>query len=211
MKKVFLFCSLLLMVMNITSCSAHTQTAERDDILKTDDIEKIEQFLKTAHPDDPRRTVLKPKLVTLKNKAWTKGRENHKPMESRFKEKEEVNLPAVSSFDPNKEAEEFKKLMQEYTSDTKNKATQTLNQLFDNDPTSKETYIMVQNKSNCNMILRIRGKKEYNLPIPAKGQSSIVVEKGNYTFSGNLCGTPYSSSKDLKKSTMLVLNAPAKK
>lgn len=33
------------------------------DILKSTNISEIEEFLETAHPEDPRRVVLKPKLI----------------------------------------------------------------------------------------------------------------------------------------------------
>ena len=45
--------------------SAQTRNKDYSQILKSKNIYEINQFLKGAHPDDPRRSVLKPKLIQL--------------------------------------------------------------------------------------------------------------------------------------------------
>lgn len=51
-------------------------------ILKSTNVEDIESFLASAHPDDHRKIVLKKKLIRLKNESWT--RSNVRPsMEAR--------------------------------------------------------------------------------------------------------------------------------
>lgn len=201
------FLSLLIGFTFSVSCS--TSTPQYHNILQTEDIQEIELFLKTIHPDDPRKPILKQKLITLKNKEWTKGKQNHTPIPQRIVEKQ---LPTHNTTNienpPNEhdEEQEFKTLMQQYNLDKKNNAIKALNQIFDNDPHSKEIYITIQNKSECNMILKISGNQEYKIPIPAKDQNHIVVEKGQYTLQGKLCSILYHSSKNLQKSSILTLN-----
>ena len=186
---------------------AQKKKEKYQDILNTTDIKKIEAFLQTAHPEDPRRTVLKPKLIALKNSAWTKGAKDAKPMAARpivtEVPKSFVNRPNSS------EAEEFKKLMTETSTAQKQKTVKLLNTLFDQDINKKEAILLIQNNSDCNMILRIEGKDTfYNLAVPAHGENTIVVNKGEYELSSNICDAKYISKKDLKKNLMVVLNNP---
>lgn len=190
------------------SCTLNAQRKKDkyEDILNTTDITKIEAFLKNAHPEDPRRSVLKPKLIALKNKQFTDGAKNAKPMQAR---PIITDIPNAVTKRPNSdEAEEFKKLMTETSDAHKDKTVKLLNQLFDNDPSNKEAIILVQNNSDCNMIMRIQGKDFYNLAVPAKGENSIVIKKGDYNFASDICGSRYSSKKTVGKSMMIVLNNP---
>ena len=68
MKRIVAVLSLFLMLQ-----SMQAQRKKFDHILTTTDIALIEDFLRTAHPEDPRRIVLKPRLRSLKNMAWTKS------------------------------------------------------------------------------------------------------------------------------------------
>ena len=191
------FCTFLLI-----NCAASKE--DYNDILNTKDIQKIEVFLKNAHPEDPRRSVLKPKLIALKNAEWVKGRSNHKPMAPR-----PVVLDIPNAFFINRkstEAEEFKKLMLETSTAHQQKTVKLLNQLFDNDPPNKEAIILVQNNSDCNMIMRIQGKEFYNIAIPANAENTLVVKKGEYIFSSDICGIKYTSNKTVSKSIMIILN-----
>ncbi len=202
MKKIIFQVLLVAGLYSFVGCAS--TKAEYEDILNTKDIGKIEAFLKTAHPEDPRRTVLKPKLIALKNEEWTKGKLNYKPMAPR---PVMTDIPSAVLVNRNStEAEEFKNLMVENSSAHKDKTVKLLNQLFDNDPTNKEAIILVQNNSDCNLIMRIQGKDFYNLAVPAHGENTIVMKKGDYTFSSDICGTRYSSSKKIVKSLMVMLN-----
>jgi hypothetical protein len=49
------------------------------------------------------------------------------------------------------------------------------------------------------------GKSAYNIPIPAKGQNAIMVEKGVYKLTGNLCELKYEAQKDLNKNILVAL------
>jgi hypothetical protein len=112
----------------------------------------------------------------------------------------------INSTNTSEEAE-FKMLMGETDQEHKFKTVQILNSLFDSDPSSKECAIMIENKSDCNIIMRIDGigNTKYRLPIPAKDRSSIVVQKGDYVFSSLVCGAQYSSQKTIQKSMMISL------
>jgi hypothetical protein len=235
-------------------------------ILYSYNIYELDSYLKTAHPDDPNRIVLKPRLIKLL-REYLQNAQNGDPKIRKYQQimvslkrgassvltfqelgaiykqreirryKEEMvkrklrqikqepynfktgtvnkNLSAsnnnISTENVNSantsEEEEFKMLMAESDQEHKFKTVKILNSLFDNDPTSKECAIMIQNKSDCNIIMRIDGigNAKYRLAIPAKQNNSIVVEKGDYVFSSLVCGAQYSSQKTIQKSMMVSL------
>lgn len=199
MKRV-LFSLLLL-----TSVTAAAQK-KKTDILKTSNIKEIENFLATAHPDDPRRSVLKPKLIALKNTAWTQGAKHAKPMAARPIVAEIPN--SVIRRPNSSEAEEFTQLMTEASAAHKDRTVKLLNTLFDQDINRKEAILLIQNNSDCNMIVRIQGKKFYNIAIASKTENSVVLEKGNYQINSNVCDVKYSSSKSIDNNMIVMLNNP---
>lgn len=178
------------------------------DILKSTNIQEIEEYLKKAHPDDPKKSVLKPKLIALKNSEWTKGAKDAKPMEAR---------PVISDI-PNslmrnpssEEAEEFKRLIAESSVEHKKKAVQLLNAMLNEDISRKEAILLFKNKSDCNIVLRIEGKDFYNLAVPARGENFIVINKGSYTLNSNVCDAKYTSKKEVKKSIFVTIGNPEK-
>jgi hypothetical protein len=196
MKKNFL--QVLLFVL-LASCSANIKKDD-DDILKSTNIKEIEKYLENTYPDDPKKSVLKPKLIALKNSAWTKGAKDAKPMEAR---------PIFADIPKNsKEAEEFKKLIAETSVEHKDKTVQLLNKMFDADINNKEAILLFKNNSDCNLILRIQGKDFYNLAVPAKGENFIVINKGKYTLTSNVCDALYNSQKDIKSNILMTINNP---
>lgn len=192
---------------------AQTKKKNFNNIIKSQDIVEITEFLEQAHPDDPRKPVLKKRLIQLKNEAWTKGRETHKPMEARKIDSVEAKPRTKST--TNKiiidETEEFNQLMKISSSERKDKTLNALNSLFDNNSTSKELVVMIENKSDCNIIVRMEGTggKNYKLPVPSKKQNVIVLEKGAYTFTSNICGAQYVSQKNIQKAFMITLGNPS--
>lgn len=176
------------------------------DILKSTNTKEIEEYLKNAHPEDPKRSVLKPKLIALKNAEWTKGAKTAKPMEAR---------PVITDI-PNRfmrnsssdDAEEFKKLIAENSDQHKDKTAKLLNTMFDEDITRKEAVLLFRNNSDCNIILRIEGKDFYNLAVPAHGENFIVLNKGSYSLNSNICDVKYTSNKDIKKSIFVAIDNP---
>ncbi|PWN69854.1 hypothetical protein C1631_007495 [Chryseobacterium phosphatilyticum] len=186
---------------------AYAQKRSKD-ILKSTNIQEIEEYLKKAHPDDPKKSVLKPKLIALKNSEWTKGAKDAKPMEAR---------PVISDI-PNslmrnpgsEEAEEFKRLIAESSVEHKKKAVQLLNAMLNEDISRKEAILLFKNKSDCNIVLRIEGKDFYNLAVPARGENFIVINKGSYTLNSNVCDAKYTSKKEVKKSIFVTIGNPEK-
>lgn len=204
MNKIFIILTILV----FTFLGAQTKKKNFNNIIKSQDIAEITEFLEQAHPDDPRKPVLKKRLIQLKNEAWTKGKENHKPMAVRPFQEEEKTLDIKSL--TKDETEEFNQLMKISSGEHKNKTVDALNSLFDNNSTSKELVVMIENKSDCNIIVRMEGEvgKNYKLPVPSKKQNLIVLEKGGYTFTSNICGSQYVSKKNIQKALMITLDNP---
>ena len=176
------------------------------DILKSTNIKEIEEYLKNAHPDDPKRSVLKPKLIALKNAEWTKGARNAKPMEAR---PVISDIPKSVMRNPNSnDAEEFKRLLLESSAEHKEKTVKLLNAMFNEDITRKEAILLFKNNSDCNIVLRIEGKDYYNLAVPAHGENFVVINKGLYLLNSNVCDMKYTSQKDIKKSIFVTIDNP---
>ncbi|MGE4513624.1 MAG: DUF6759 domain-containing protein [Chryseobacterium sp.] len=262
MKKILLIFSAIL----FANISAQKKGKDYSDILKSKNIYEINAFLRDAHPDDPRRSVLKPRVMEMM-KDYIK---NAKPGDTRVKQMqdwlamlrrrpstkisfEELNAnirkkqiakyqkelqvgqsaivytpsnpqnvyiaPAASTPSvkttaiPDTEASEFNMLMAENPVEHKNKTVKILNSLFDNDPNAKECIVMIENKSDCNIIVRIEGIgiTKYRLPVPAHGDNSIVVQKGDYLFTSIVCGAQYASQKTIQKPLMVALGSSSKK
>lgn len=165
----------------------------KKEILKSTDIKEIEQYLVEAHPDDPKRIILKKKLVMLKNADWVKGAKTAKPMEAR-KLEDSVLIAENNNF---LETNEFNRLIAENSSQHNEKTVRTLNTIFDQDPNAKDAIILIKNNSNCNIIIRIQGHKEYRLPIYKNSNDTIVLQKGEYTFKSNICGSNYNVKKNI--------------
>lgn len=186
------------------SCASN---ADRSDILKSTSIGEIEEYLENAHPEDPKRRILKQRIIALKNSVWTKGAKNAKPMKARpvF-----VELPDPLDGKKNTQANEevFKRLTAETSEEHQAKTKILLNNLFNEDIHHNEAILLLKNNSDCDLVLEISGKKFYNLAIPAKGENFIVLNKDHYTLSGNVCDVKYQSSKDIKKSLIVVLKNP---
>lgn len=126
------------------------------DILKSTNIKEIEEYLKNAHPDDPKKSVLKPKLIALKNSEWTKGARTAKPMEAR---PVIADIPKNALRNPNSDdAEEFKKLIAETSVQHREKTVKLLNAMFNEDINRNEAILLFKNNSDCNIVLRIEGK-----------------------------------------------------
>ena len=176
------------------------------DILKSIDIKEIEEYIKNTHPDDPKKSVLKPKLIALKNAEWTKGARTAKPMEAR---PIISDIPASIMRNPySDDAEEFRKLITETSAEHKEKTVKLLNAIFNEDITRKEAILLFRNNSDCNIVLRIEGKDYYNLAVPAHGENFIVINKGSYTLNSNICDMKYISQKDIKKSIFVTIDNP---
>ncbi|WP_232815960.1 DUF6759 domain-containing protein [Chryseobacterium capnotolerans] len=123
-----------------------------------------------------------------------------------------VNTAANTAI-PNAEAEEFNMLMNVSPIEHQNKTVKILNSLFDNDPNAKECIVLIQNQSDCNIIVRMEGvgTTKYRLAVPAHKDNSIVVEKGQYLFTSLVCGAQYASQKTIQKPIMVALGSATAK
>lgn len=188
----------------ISSCASNT---DRVDVLKSTNINEIEEYLSKAHPNDPKRGILKQRIIALKNTEWTKGAKNAKPMEARpvF-----IELPDQTNKKRNTQANQeiFQKLMSETSEQHMEKTKNLLNNMFNEDINHHEAILLLKNNSDCNLVLEISGKKFYNLAVPAKGENFIVLNKDSYKLSGNMCDVTYQSSKDINKSLIVILQNP---
>ncbi|MBP1166951.1 hypothetical protein JOE44_003835 [Chryseobacterium sp. PvR013] len=202
MKKKFL--TILFFTFLIPSFTQAQKSSK--DILKSTNIKEIEEYLKNAHPDDPKKSVLKPKLIALKNSEWTKGARTAKPMESR---PVITDIPKGAMRNPySDDAEEFRKLITETAAEHKQKTVNVLNAMFNEDISRKEAILLFKNNSDCNIVLRIEGKEFYNLAVPAHAENFIVLNKDSYTLNSNICDVKYSSRKDIKKSIFVTIDNP---
>ncbi|VXA94829.1 MULTISPECIES: DUF6759 domain-containing protein [Chryseobacterium] len=86
------------------------------------------------------------------------------------------------------------------------KTAAMLTHLFNNDPNDNEAYINIKNKSKCRLIVKISGKKYYNLDVPPNGQNFVMVEKGEYVLTTMVCDAKYSSLKKVTKDIEIQLN-----
>lgn len=102
--------------------------------------------------------------------------------------------------------------MDESPEDHKNKTVKILNALFDNDPNSKDTTVLVKNDSDCDIIVRMEGigYTKYRLPVPSGKENTIVIAKGDYLFTSLVCGAQYASQKTVQKAIMVTLGKPGK-
>jgi hypothetical protein len=270
MRKILTFFGLL-MFFNL---SAQKKMKDYSDIMRSKSIYEINAFLRDAHPDDPRRSVLKPRimemikeyikkahpedarvkplqemLATLKRRPSTKISFDEmnaiikQKQIAKYKEALAKNLnpatmapvtiteqPAVSAVagkkitstapstpafiaTPSAEDDEFKMLINGSPEAHKQKTVQLLNKLFDSDPSSRESIILIQNKSDCNIIVRIEGTghTKYRLAVAAHNENSIVVTKGDYLFTSIVCGAQYASQKTVQKAMMVALSNPGAK
>ncbi|WP_419869656.1 DUF6759 domain-containing protein [Chryseobacterium sp. CT-SW4] len=229
-----------------------------DNIMRSKNIYEINAFLRDAHPEDPRRSILKPRVMEMMREyiknahpadqkvkdmqemlAMLKKRPSTKitfdEMNAIIKQKQiarykaeleakqapadftpsnaqntfVVNTSATAAI-PDAEAEEFNMLMSVSPIEHKNKTVKILNSLFDNDPSSKECIVLIENKSDCNIIVRMEGvgNIKYRLAVPAHNSSSVVVEKGDYLFTSLVCGAQYASQKTIQKALMVALGGP---
>lgn len=253
------------MCLSLCNAQFYAQQKNKDfsNIMRSTSIYEIDAYLRIAHPDDPKRIVLKPRLIEmlkeyirtahpadsrvaefqqkialLRKKPST--RISYEEMSEIIRQKqiakykEELNAANLGSVQGGAaqqsedagsfagsssiatldaaEQEEFAMLMSASPVEHKNKTVKILNSLFDNDPNSKESIVLIENKSDCNMIVRIEGigNFKYRLAIPSRAESSVVVQKGDYLFTSKVCGAQYASQKTVQKAIMVSLDNPGK-
>ena len=183
-----------------------TVAQKKKDIIYSQDIKELENFLQTAHPEDPRRKILKSRIVSIKNATWMKnGNVTVSSAKPAVLEAPKIELKPIV----NDETEEFKKLIAETSEEHKQKTVKMLNQFFNEDISNQDAILLIENRSNCNMIMRIKGESTHNLAIKANGENSLVLKKGNYQLVSNVCKTIFSAEKNIAKNIIVTVNQPA--
>lgn len=91
-------------------------------------------------------------------------------------------------------------------SEANKKTAAMLTHLFNNDINKNEAYINIKNRSSCNLIVKISGKKYYNLSVPARGENFILIDKGEYVLTTMVCDAKYSSLKKITQDVEIALN-----
>ena len=183
-----------------------TLAQKKKDIIYSQDIKELENFLQTAHPEDPRRKILKSRIVSIKNATWMKnGNATVSSAKPAVLEAPKIELKPIV----NDETEEFKKLIAETSEEHKQKTVKMLNQFFNEDISNQDAILLIENRSNCNMIMRIKGESTHNLAIKANGENSLVLKKGNYQLVSNVCNTIFSAEKNIAKNIIVAVNQPA--
>lgn len=153
--------------------------------LKSDNPTEVQSFI-DANPKHPRTPELKQKLLSMRSTGNS-----------------EIAKPKISTLTSDKLEKNIDKST---TSESGKKTAEILTNLFQNDKKSKQTLLQIVNKSACNLVVKINGKKFYNLTVPSKNQNYIMVDKGSYTISTSICDATFSQTKSLTENTVITLN-----
>lgn len=163
---------------------------------KSTDPRVIANFIKN-NPNDPKTPEFKRKLIAVINSGKSSSQQA------------KVAKPNVKAISTSKLSTSIKRDVAKDGSNDKHKRTaDLLNHLFNTDPTSRTAYVQIVNKSKCNLIVKISGRKFYNLDVPANNQNFLLVDKGSYTLTTSVCDAKYSSTKNIGKDIVVTLNAP---
>lgn len=160
---------------------------------KSSDPKVIANFIK-YNPDNPKTAEYKRKLyaVLASNNS-------------------DIVVPKVEVLTKSKLKKEVRKIARSGSKNKNSGTAEILTHMFSNDPNGREAYIQIQNQSSCNMIVKINGKKFYNLTIPANNSNYILVDKGTYTLTTSVCDAKYSSVKKVSKDMIITLQNPKMK
>lgn len=191
MKKIFY---LFIFFISIYSFAQSKYTAEQ--VEKSTDAQVIANFIK-FNPNHPKTPEFKRKLFAVINNDKTP------------KQQAKVAKPTVSPINTSKLKNEVKRDVAKNGTNTKHKRTEDLlNHLFNTDSSSRDAYVQIVNQSKCNLIVKISGKKFYNLDVPANNQNFLLVDKGSYVITTSVCDAKYSSTKNIAKDIVITLNSP---
>lgn len=154
----------------------------------SNDTKVIATFIK-ANPDHPKTPALRSKLLTMIGTP-------SKDVEAK---------PSVKPLTTEKVAREVKREAKRGTSEEANQAAKVLTHLFDNDPNKREAYVEIMNKSKCNIIVKFNGRKFYNLNVNANTKNYILIDKGSYVMTTDVCDAKYSANKNITRDISISL------
>jgi hypothetical protein len=104
------------------------------------------------------------------------------------------------------EATEFAELMVLDSINKQETTAESVDLLLNENPVDNRISLLVNNNTDCNIILRFSGDQSYSLPIRKNFRNFIVIEKGNYNVDANLCRSRYASSKTLTESINITIS-----
>jgi hypothetical protein len=176
----------------IVSFSAFSQTKmTADEAEKSNDPKVIAAFIKN-NPNDPKSSALRRKLTAM-------------VLGDNYEIPQTTKTSSSNSYSNSNIQKTGSAAKQDEKPDSQ-KTAALLTAIFSNDPNRKEAYVDFQNNSKCGIVIKITGKQNYSLSVPAKGKNFILVEKGTYTLTTDICGAKYSSTKDITKDFSITLN-----
>jgi DNA-binding phage protein len=161
---------------------------ELDKVMLSKDPYEISNFIK-KYPQDPNTSFLRKKINNLK---------------------EEKNLAQVSSQANLKSTTVGVSKNKTELSPKAKKTEDVLNHLFSNDPSSTEAYLQIKNLSNCDIKVKLEGKKTFYVDVPKMGENYILLPKGYYNISTDICSAQFSSAKNINQDMQINLMGPKK-
>lgn len=160
------------------------------------DPQVIANFIK-FNPNHPKTPEFKRKLFAVINSDKT------------LAQQAKVAKPSITPVSTSKLKNEVKRDVSKNGTNTNHKRTEDLlNHLFNTDSSSKTAYVQIVNRSKCNLIVKLSGKRFYNLNVPANNENFIMVDKGSYSITTMVCDAKYSSTKNIGKDIVITLNPP---
>ena len=184
---------LLLLILLVFSTFLFSQTSqELDKAMLSKDPSVIAEFIK-KYPNNKNTPFLQRKLNSMAGSGNAAAKPSIQPLNTEKLEKQ------VEKSEAKREP------------DAKAKRTaEVLTHLFNNDPNKKDAYVLIRNKSECNLIVKFEGKKFYNLDVPKMGENYILVQKGTYRITTMICNAQYASVKNITQDLEINLNAAKK-
>ena len=184
---------LLLLILLVFSTFLFSQTSqELDKAMLSKDPNVIAEFIK-KYPNNKNTPFLQRKLNSMTGSGNAAAKPSIQPLNTEKLEKQVEKSEAKG--EPDAKAK---------------RTAEVLTHLFNNDPNKKDAYVLIRNKSECNLIVKLEGKKFYNLDVPKMGEDYILVQKGTYRITTMICNAQYASVKNITQDLEINLNAAKK-
>ena len=184
---------LLLLILLVFSTFLFSQTSqELDKAMLSKDPNVIAEFIK-KYPNNKNTPFLQRKLNSMAGSGNAAAKPSIQPLNTEKLEKQVEKSEAKG--EPDAKAK---------------RTAEVLTHLFNNDPNKKDAYVLIRNKSECNLIVKFEGKKFYNLDVPKMGENYILVQKGTYRITTMICNAQYASVKNITQDLEINLNAAKK-
>ncbi|MEC5393717.1 DUF6759 domain-containing protein [Bergeyella sp. RCAD1439] len=175
----------LMVVFFSVAFSAQNYTVEQ--VEKTTDPKVVANFVKN-NPDHEKTPEFKRKLYAMINGGNSA-----------------VAKPKVEPINRKEVASQAKK--GSGVSEKDQRTAEILTHLLNNNSNSRQAYLHIRNRSKCNLVLKISGKKFYNLTVPAQNDNYILLDKGKYTLTTSICDAKYTSVKEVNSDLEITLGS----